>query len=76
MISFLSTLLNPPPRSDCNISCPRSNLRMHWWITISLGTNGVVIKTTCSDQDPDPYLKGQGHMKHLTVRAHMLLSAL
>ena len=30
----------------------------------------------CSDLDPDPYFKGQGHMRHLKVRVHMLVSAL
>ena len=40
------------------------------------GTNVVLIKTMCSDHDPGPYLKGQGHMRHLKVRVHMLVSAL
>ena len=30
----------------------------------------------CCDLDPGPYLKGQGHMRHLNVRIHMLVSAL
>ena len=30
----------------------------------------------CSDFDTDPYLIGQGHMRHLKVKVHMLVSAL
>jgi len=39
------------------------NFRMHWWITIKLGTNVVLIETMCNDLDPDEYLKGQGHTR-------------
>ena len=34
------------------------------------------IEAMCSDLDPYPYLKGQGHTIHLKVRVHMLVSAL
>ena len=30
----------------------------------------------CSDHDPDPHLKGQGHTRHLKVRVLMIVSAL
>jgi len=40
------------------------------------GTNVVIIETMCSDLNSDPYLKGQGHTRHLKVRVHMLVSAL
>ena len=33
--------------SLCNISCPRYNLHMHWWITIYLGTNVVLFEMMC-----------------------------
>ena len=33
-----------------------------------------LIETMCSDLDPDPYLKGQGHTTYLKVRVHMLVS--
>ena len=42
----------------------------------NIGRNVVLIETMCSDPDPSPYLKGQGHMRHLMVRVHMLVSAL
>jgi len=29
-----------------------------------------------TELDPDPYLKGQGHTRHLNVRVHMLESGL
>ena len=44
-------------RSEYTCSCLRYNLRIHWWITILLGTNVVLVETMCSDLDPDPYLK-------------------
>ena len=59
-----------------NISCELYNLRTHLWITIYFGTNVVLIVTMCSDLDSDPYLNGQGHTKHLTVRVHMLVYVL
>jgi len=31
----------------------------------------VLIETMCSDLDTGPYLKGQGHTRHLKVRVHM-----
>jgi len=37
-----------------NSSCPPYSVRMHWWITILLGTNVVLIETMCSDLNPDP----------------------
>ena len=45
------------------LSCPHYNFRMHWWITIKLGTNVVLIEAMCNDLDPDEYLKGQGHTR-------------
>jgi len=36
----------------------------------------ILIDTMYSDLDPDPYLKGQGHIGHLKVRVHMFVSAL
>ena len=36
----------------------------------------ILIETMCSDLDPVPYLKGQGHTGQLKFRVHMLVSAL
>jgi len=33
---------------------------------LKLGTNVVLTATMCSDLDPDPYLKIQGHMRQNT----------
>jgi len=33
-------------------------------VCILLGTNVVLIETMCSDLDPDPHIKGQGHTIH------------
>jgi len=43
---------------------------------LNLVPNVVLIETMCSDCDPNPYIKGEGHKRHLKVRVHMLLSAL
>ena len=34
------------------------------YLSILLGTNVVLIQTMCSDLDPDPHIKGQGHTIH------------
>ena len=70
---FVQPSVRPSVR---NILCELYNLRTHLWITIYFGTNVVLIVTMCSDLDSDPYLKGQGHTKHLMVRVHMLVSVL
>jgi len=31
-------------------------------------------ETMCSDLDPGPYIKGQGHTGEFNVRVHMLVS--
>jgi len=39
-----------------------------------LCTNVLLIGMMCSDLDPGPYLKSQGHTGHLKVRVHILVS--
>ena len=36
----------------------------------------ALIEMMCSDLDQGPYLKTQGHTRHLTVRVRMLMSGL
>ena len=35
----------------------------------------ILIETMCTDLDPSPYIKGQGHTGQFKVRVHMLVPA-